>query len=214
MVELVLASKSPARLATLRAAGIDPRVVVAGIDEEAVLAAALTANPELTPAGQVLALARAKAEAVATAAATRALILGCDSMLLLDGQVLGKPLGPADAKRRIKAQSGREATLLTGHWLLGPAGRQADGPREGAGAASSTVVRFGQMSDAEIDAYVATGEPLEVAGAFTIDGLGGPFIDGIDGDHHGVVGLSLPLLRTLLTGFGLTIPQLWRPGIL
>ncbi|MDR3107784.1 MAG: Maf family nucleotide pyrophosphatase [Bifidobacteriaceae bacterium] len=214
MVELVLASASPARLATLRAAGINPVVLVAGVDEAAVLARALAADPALDPAGQVLVLARAKAEAAAPLAPADALVLGCDSMLELDGEALGKPTGPADAKRRIRQQAGRAAVLRTGHWLCGPspAPGAGQGRRRGEGAASSTVVRFGQMTDAEIDAYVATGEPLQVAGAFTIDGLGGPFVEGVDGDPHGVVGLSLPLLRHLLNRFGLGVTDLWRPG--
>ncbi|MDR0628032.1 MAG: Maf family nucleotide pyrophosphatase [Bifidobacteriaceae bacterium] len=214
MIQLVLASASPARLTTLEAAGMDPLVIAADIDEDQVLAAALALEPGLGPADQVLRLARAKAEAVAQRAPGSALILGCDSMLELDGEVLGKPTGPADAKRRIAQQSGREAVLHSGHWLFGPADGKAEQGRKGEGAASGTVVRFGQMTEPEIDAYVATGEPLRVAGAFTIDGLGGPFIEGIDGDHHGVVGLSLPVLRHLLERFGLTVFDLWRPGLL
>jgi septum formation protein len=223
VVRLILASASPARLATLQAAGIDPTVLVTNVDEAAVLAAAVNAAPRLDPAGQVLALARAKAQAAARSAPSEAFILGCDSMAELDGEVLGKPSGPADAKRRIRRQAGRAVVLHTGHWLLGPVRPDAGPPgsnpgaarpRRGEGAASSTVVRFGQMSDAEIDAYVATGEPLRVAGAFTIDGLGGPFVEGVDGDHHGVVGLSLPTLRHLLARFGLSLVDLWRPGLL
>ncbi|MDR2454003.1 MAG: Maf family nucleotide pyrophosphatase [Bifidobacteriaceae bacterium] len=213
-VELVLASASPARLATLKAAGIDPIVLVTDVDEDQVLARAKILEPGLGPAAQVLTLARAKAEAAARQAPPGALVLGCDSMLELDGQVLGKPSGPEDAKRRIRDQAGREAVLRTGHWLLGPAPSGAGRERPAEGAASGTIVRFGQMTDAEIDAYVATGEPLQVAGAFTIDGLGGPFIDGIDGDHHGVVGLSLPTLRRLLARLGLSLTDLWRPGLL
>ncbi|MDR2564658.1 MAG: Maf family nucleotide pyrophosphatase [Bifidobacteriaceae bacterium] len=213
-ISLVLASASPARLTTLRAAGIDPMVLIANVDEQAVLSAALATRPGLSPADQVLVLARAKAEAAASAAPPGAFVLGCDSMLELDGEVLGKPTGPADAKARIRQQAGREAVLHTGHWLAGPAPAEGNGGRRGEGAASSTTVRFGQMSEAEIDAYVATGEPLNVAGAFTIDGLGGPFIEGIDGDHHGVVGLSLPVLRRLLARFGLTVFEFWRPGTL
>jgi septum formation protein len=189
-------------------------VLVADVDEAAILAAALTADPALSPADQVLALARAKAQAVIAQAPPRALVLGCDSMLELAGEVLGKPTGPADARRRIRQQSGRAAVLHTGHWLVGPAPSGGLGKRLGEGAASATVVRFGQLSDAEIDAYVATGEPLKVAGAFTIDGLGGPFIEGIEGDHHGVVGLSLPVLRDLLGRFGLAVFDLWRDGLL
>jgi septum formation protein len=185
---------------------MSPEVKVTGLDEDAVLAAALAASPGLAPSDQVLVLAKAKAQAAdaalrAESAGADRLVLGCDSMLELDGEVLGKPDGPEDAFRRIRQQAGRSATLHTGHWLIGR-GKEV-------GGTSSTVVHFGQMSDAEIRAYVATGEPLHVAGAFTIDGLGGPFIDGIEGDHHGVVGLSLPLFRGLVAQVGLTIPDLW-----
>ncbi|MDR0504845.1 MAG: Maf family nucleotide pyrophosphatase [Bifidobacteriaceae bacterium] len=222
-VKLILASASPARLATLRAAGINPTVRVADIDEPAVLAAALANQPNLSPVDQVVVLAKAKAQAVAAAmtktdlaatdpvalseptARVRRLVLGCDSMLELDGQVVGKPSDPQQAKQRIRQQSGRNATLHTGHWLCEPDGAQT-------GAASSTVVQFADLTDSEIDAYVATGEPLAVAGAFTIDGLGGPFIRGVIGDHHGVIGLSLPLLRNLLKHFGIAITDLWQPA--
>ncbi|MDR1393916.1 MAG: Maf family nucleotide pyrophosphatase [Bifidobacteriaceae bacterium] len=221
-MRLVLASASPARLATLQAAGIDPIVRLAPVDEAAILAAALAREPGLLPAAQVTVLARAKAEAVAAdpTIAAEDFILGCDSMLELDGEVLGKPRDAEDAARRIRQQAGRTGLLHTGHWLIGPrpdnpkgtTGRGAGnlGRRESLGTASSTLVRFGPMNEAEIAAYVATGEPLHVAGAFTIDGLGGPFIEGIDGDHHGVVGLSLPTLRHLLNRFGLSVFQFWR----
>ncbi|MDR2253812.1 MAG: Maf family nucleotide pyrophosphatase [Bifidobacteriaceae bacterium] len=205
---LVLASASPARRATLLAAGIEPLVQIVDVDETAVLAAALAAEPNLSPAAQVTLLARAKAEAAAPSAPPDALVLGCDSMLELDGEVLGKPRDAADAARRIRQQSGRSAVLHTGHWLAGAAAR--DGRRVGEGSASSTVVRFAELEDAEITAYVASGEPLGVAGAFTIDGLGGPFVEGIVGDHHGVVGLSLPTLRHLLARFGVAVHELWR----
>jgi septum formation protein len=194
----------------LRSAGIDPIQHITDVDEPAVLAAALATDPNLPPASQVLALARAKAEAADQTLATGPveLVLGCDSMVELDGVVLGKPPNAAEAIRRIRQQSGREVILHTGHWLLGPA-KESSG-RRGEGATSSTVVRFAELTDQEIEAYVATGEPLGVAGAFTIDGLGGPFIEGVVGDHHGVAGLSLPTLRHLLARFGLTVPQLWR----
>ncbi|MEV7973196.1 nucleoside triphosphate pyrophosphatase [Cellulomonas sp. NPDC089187] len=198
-MDLLLASASPARRATLRAAGIDPTVAVSSVDEPAVLAAA---GP-VPPAEAVLVLARAKARDIA-AGHPDALVLGCDSMLELDGQVLGKPRDAADAVERWRAMRGRSAVLHSGHWLI-------DGSSEH-GATSSTTVHFAQVSDAEIDAYVATGEPLHVAGAFTIDGLGGPFVTGIEGDHHGVVGLSLPLLRELLSRVGLSITDLWNTG--
>jgi len=133
------------------------------------------------------------------------LLLGCDSMLELDGQIYGKPVDAAEATTRWRAMRGRSGVLHTGHWLMDERGVPAM-----LGATSSTTVRFADLSDEEIDAYVATGEPLAVAGAFTIDGLGGPFVERIEGDHHGVVGLSLPLLRELLGEVGVSIPDLWR----
>jgi septum formation protein len=205
---LVLASASPARLTTLRAAGVEPTVAVSAVDEPAVLAAA----GEVPPEDAVLLLARAKARDVAPAH-PGTLVLGCDSMLELDGAVLGKPTDAADAAARWRAMRGRSGRLHSGHWLVD--GRQPSGTaRSGSGAVevgatSTTVVHFADVSDAEIAAYVGTGEPLHVAGAFTIDGLGGPFVTGIEGDHHGVVGLSLPLLRTLLGQLGVTFPDLW-----
>ncbi|MBD3780899.1 MAG: septum formation inhibitor Maf, partial [Micrococcales bacterium] len=199
MTTLVLASASPARLATLRAAGIEPTVAVSAVDEPAVLAAA---GP-VAPAEAVLLLARAKARDVAPAH-PGALVLGCDSMLELDGEVLGKPADAAEATARWRAMRGRAGLLHTGHWLVDARQSAAAGasteaePEAESGGTSTTVVHFADVTDAEIAAYVATGEPLHVAGAFTIDGLGGPFVERIEGDHHGVVGLSLPLLRHLL----------------
>jgi len=201
-VKLVLASASPARLTTLRAAGIEPAVQVSDVDEDAVLDALPEGTP---PADQVLQLARAKALDVA-GRATGDLVLGCDSMLELAGQVHGKPADAAEAAQRWRRMRGRSGVLHTGHWLID---QRTTGTGGQTGATSSTTVHFADLSDAEIDAYVATGEPLVVAGAFTIDGRGGPFVSGIEGDHHGVVGLSLPLLRTLLGELGVTVPDLW-----
>lgn len=198
-MDLLLASASPARRATLRSAGIEPAVAVSAVDEPAVLAAA---GP-VPPTEAVLLLARAKARDVA-AGHPGALVLGCDSMLELDGEVLGKPADAVDAVARWRAMRGRAAVLHSGHWLIdGRTGTEV-------GDTSSTTVHFAAITDAEIDAYVATGEPLHVAGAFTIDGLGGPFISRIEGDHHGVVGLSLPLLRDLLGRVGVSITDLWN----
>lgn len=201
-MKLVLASASPARLTTLRAAGIEPAVQVSDVDEDAVLDALPEGTP---PADQVLQLARAKALDVA-GRATGDLVLGCDSMLELAGQVHGKPADAAEAAQRWRRMRGRSGVLHTGHWLID---QRTTGTGGQTGATSSTTVHFADLSDAEIDAYVATGEPLVVAGAFTIDGRGGPFVSGIEGDHHGVVGLSLPLLRTLLGELGVTVPDLW-----
>ncbi len=191
-MRLVLASASPARLATLRSAGITPEVDVSGVDED-------TIGADTVPA-LVSALARAKAEAVATrrAGADDEVVVGCDSLLELDGQGLGKPVDAAAAVGRWRTMRGRTGVLHTGHHLI----RLSDGATRTATA--STRVHFADLSDAEIDAYVATGEPLLVAGAFTIDGLGGPYVTGIEGDHHNVVGISLPLLRQLLADLGVS----------
>jgi septum formation protein len=215
VLTLVLASASPARLATLRAAGVEPTVVVSGVDEDAVLAAARTAGP-VSPADAVLVLARAKAEDVvarlaaepgsAKGAAEAAFVVGCDSMLELDGEVLGKPRTPEVARTRWHAMRGRTAVLHTGHWLVDV--RDPSSPVATGRTASTTVV-FASVTDDEIDAYVATGEPLAVAGAFTIDGLGGPFVERVEGDHHNVVGISLPLVRRLLGGRGVAWTDLW-----
>lgn len=203
-VPLVLASASPARRATLIAAGIEAIVIVSDVDEDALLAGA-----SFAPADAVLELARAKARDVAHRKDTPAdaVVLGCDSMLEFDGQILGKPGDPATATRRWEAMRGQTGVLHTGHWVVGP---QAQGERAERGATGSTVVRFANVSDAEIAAYVATGEPLVVAGAFTIDGRGGPFVESIEGDYHNVVGLSLPLLRRLLGELGMSITDLWN----
>ena len=206
-MRLVLASASPARHATLRAAGITAEVRVSGVDEDAALAAAGSTGP----AGDVVVLARAKAEAVAAGLARQdAVVLGCDSLLEIDGEGFGKPVDAADATARWRRMRGRSGVLHTGHWLVDA--RTADGAGRGTGtlgATASTTVHFAELSDAEIDAYVATGEPLAVAGAFTVDGLGGPFVTAIDGDYHTVVGVSLPLLRELLGELGVAVTELW-----
>jgi septum formation protein len=190
----VLASASPARLRLLRDAGFDPQVVVSHLDESQVEAT--------EPRAHVQELASKKAAVVAEGR-TSGLVLGCDSMLLLDGQVLGKPADAAEATARWHAMRGRTGTLLTGHAVVDTAtGRTACG-------VAATDVRFGTPSDAEVEAYVATGEPLQVAGAFTLDGRSAPFVDGIDGDPGTVLGLSLPLLRTLLAELDVSLPSLW-----
>jgi septum formation protein len=191
---LVLASASPARLGLLRAAGFDPEVQVSGVREDDV--------DRTDVAAAVQELATRKAEAVATRTAG-ALVVGCDSLLDLGGPGLGKPSSPGDAVERWHAMRGREGRLLTGHAVVDT----ASGAR--VGAVGCTTVRFGTPSDAEVEAYVATGEPLAVAGAFTLDGRSAPFVDGIDGDHGNVIGLSLPLLRRLLHEVGVEVTDLW-----
>ncbi|MFF9086842.1 Maf family protein [Streptomyces sp. NPDC014991] len=196
---LVLASQSPARLDLLRQAGLAPEVIVSGVDEDAVTAP--------TPAELALALAEAKASVVAAKPEVRgALVIGCDSVLELDGRALGKPADAEEAAARWKAMRGRAGVLQTGHCVWDTeAGRYVS-------ATASTVVRFGDPSDEEIAAYVASGEPLHVAGAFTLDGRSAPFIEGIEGDHGNVIGISLPLVRKLLARLGVGITELWAPG--
>jgi len=200
-VPLVLASASPARLATLRSAGIEPTVVVSDVDEDAVLREAQERLGDLAPADVALLLARAKCEAVA-AGQPHTVVIGCDSVLELDGAVHGKPVDAAEAVARWRRMSGRCGILHTGHWLRDERDAAAGGSGATLGATASTTVHFATLSGDEIEAYVATGEPLQVAGAFTVDGLGGAFVTRIEGDHHNVVGLSLPLLRELLTQVG------------
>jgi septum formation protein len=202
----VLASASPARLATLRAAGLDPAVQVSSVDEDAVVA-----RYGVTDAEDVaLVLARAKAEDVAAARDDDALVLGCDSVLELDGQAYGKPGTAEEATRRWRAMRGRSGVLHTGHWLVDTRDGDAGGTGATLGAVASTTVHFADLADDEIDAYVATGEPLAVAGAFTVDGLGGAYVTRIEGDHHAVVGVSLPLLRELLGEVAVPWHTLWN----
>ena len=207
-VRLVLASASPARLTTLRRAGLDPLVRVSGVDEDAeVRRVGVTAAEDIA-----LVLAKAKAEDVAAALprtnpgspASPGLVLGCDSVLDVDGEVHGKPGDVATARARWQLLRGRSAVLHTGHWLIDT--RSGGGS---VGAVGSTVVHFASISDDELEAYLATGEPLGVAGAFTLDGLGGAFVSRIEGDPHCVVGVSVPLLRTLAADLGIPWPQLW-----
>ena len=212
-VPLVLASASQARLATLRAAGIWPAVVVSRVDEDLALAEATERYGPLGAPDVALLLARAKAEDVSSTDVRGAVVLGCDSVLELDGEVHGKPADAAEAVRRWRRMRGRSGVLHTGHWLVDDRDGRHGRPRRGGatlGATASTTVHFAALSDEEIDAYVATGEPLLVAGAFTIDGLGGAFVTSIEGDHHTVVGVSLPMLRDLLAECGVVWTDLWE----
>ncbi|GIJ51106.1 Maf-like protein [Virgisporangium aliadipatigenens] len=192
---MILASASPARYKLLHDAGITAEKIVSGVDESVV--------QHTDPARTAGMLAALKAQAVAAQVTGPALVIGCDSVLAFDGEILGKPADAAEATRRWQKMRGRSGVLHTGHSVIDTAtGRHAlQGAR--------TIVHFAQVSDAEIDAYVATGEPLHVAGAFTIDGRGGAFVERIEGDHGTVIGLSLPLLRKLLTSLGHDLTTLW-----
>ncbi|TYL52015.1 septum formation inhibitor Maf [Nocardioides sp. BGMRC 2183] len=198
MPTFVLASASPARLTTLRSAGLDPLVVVSGVDESQVV--------DVPPAELAQRLAELKARAVAARddLPEDALVLGCDSVLELDGVALGKPGDPAEAERRWRSMRGRAGVLHSGHCLIDVL---SGVERTGTG---STTVHFADLADDEISAYVATGEPLHVAGAFTVDGFAGAFVERIEGDHHNVVGVSLPLLRRLVRDLGHSWTGLWQ----
>ena len=205
---LILASASPARTKLLSDAGIGHTIRVSAVDEDAVTAAA---GP-LAPMDTALLLARAKAESVAAEVAgemakdqPRALVVGCDSVFEFAGAPYGKPWEPAVARERWQLMRGQSGVLHTGHWLI----TSSSGEAVAHGEVTSAVVHFEDVSDAEIDAYVATGEPLQVAGGFTIDGLAGAFISGVEGDPHTVVGLSISTLRRLLAKSGLSITDFW-----
>lgn len=206
MTRVVLGSASTGRLGVLRQAGLDPLVVVSGVDEDAVIASLADAPPEQVVSG----LAAAKADEVFThlpaAVAEDCVVIGCDSMLFLDGQLCGKPGDVDTARRQWQSMSGRTAQLYSGHAVLvvrdgAVAHRIAD--------TGITAVHFGSPTDTDLEAYLESGEPLGVAGGFTLDGLGGWFIEGIDGDPSNVIGLSLPLLRRMLATAGLSIADLW-----
>ena len=206
MTRVVLGSASTGRLGVLRQAGLDPLVVVSGVDEDAVIASLADAPPERV----VSALAAAKADEVLThvpaAIAADCVVIGCDSMLFLDGRLCGKPGDVDSARKQWHAMSGRTAQLYSGHAVLvvrdgAVTHRLAD--------TGVTAVHFGSPTEADLDAYLGSGEPLCVAGGFTIDGLGGWFVDGIDGDPSNVIGLSLPLLRRMLASAGVSIAELW-----
>ena len=214
MTRLILASQSPARTKLLSNAGIAHDVLVSDVDEDAVQARYGVTDPHDT----ALLLARAKAEAVASLPeADGALVIGCDSVFEFDGEAHGKPYTPEVAKERMLRMSGRMGVLHTGHWLVDC--RDTDGSGDGdpgsgatVGSVSSAEVHFTDMSEDEIDTYIATGEPLQCAGSFTIDGYGGAFIRKVDGDPHTVVGLSISTLRGLLGQAQVNVTELWTGG--
>lgn len=198
-MRFVLASSSPARLQTLRRAGVVPAVLAPDVDESAATAASTPALVEL--------LATLKGEAVLEELGTAhdLVVVACDTLLDVDGEAWGKPRDAAEAGRRWRRLRGRSAELLTGHHVV----VVRDGHAMRADRVARTTVTFAEVSDAEVDAYVATGEPLAVAGAFTIDGYGAAFVERIDGDHLNVIGISLPVLRVVLAELGVAWPDLW-----
>lgn len=207
MTLLVLGSASSGRLKVLRQAGIDPQVVVSGVDEELITAGL---GSDASPVEVVCALATAKAEAVASrldsTLSADCVVVGCDSMLYIDGKLCGKPQSAEAAWNQWRLIGGRSGQVYTGHCLLRLSGgvvthREVE--------SSDATVHFAAPADADLRAYVASGEPQRVAGGFTLDGLGGWFVDGIDGDPSNVIGVSLPLLRTLLRRVGLSVAALW-----
>ncbi len=212
MTRLVLGSASSGRLKVLRQAGVEPLVRVSGLDEDGLIAAM---GPDAAPDEVVRTLARAKAEHVAGMLGDQhvtadCVVLGCDSMLYLNGQLCGKPASTDDARRQWRSMAGRAGQLHTGHCLIQL--RDHDVVRVEA-QTSITTVHFGTPTDSDLEAYLASGEPLRVAGAFTLDGLGGWFIDGVDGDPSTVIGVSLPLLRSLLARCGLSVTDLWAGNV-
>ncbi|KZS79089.1 septum formation inhibitor Maf [Mycobacterium kansasii] len=207
MTRLVLGSASPGRLKVLRQAGVVPLVVASGVDEDALICGL---RPESSPDEVVGTLARAKAEQVAGAVnrslASDCVVVGCDSMLQLDGKLCGKPQSIASARQQWQSMAGRAGQLYTGHCVI----RLHDNKiTHNVGETAITTVYFGRPSPGDLESYLASGESLRVAGGFTLDGLGGWFVDRIDGDPSNVIGLSLPLLRLLLQQVGLSVTALW-----
>ena len=192
---LILASASPSRLRLLQGSGLNPEVIVSHVPEDGV--------DGLPPAEAVLMLARRKAVAVSLKVDGPALVIGCDSMLELEGESYGKPATPDEARERWRHMRNRSGVLHTGHCVIDT----TDGSQ--ASRTDSATVRFGNPSDYEIDAYIATGEPLRVAGAFTLEGMSSPWIDSIDGNYGTITGISIPLLRELLAELGVGIVDLW-----
>ncbi len=217
MTRLVLASTSPARLTLLRNGGIEPICIAPQVDEDLVAAVAEAEGLIKSTADMVAILARAKAEAVLNHPdAVDAIIIGCDSSLEFGGESLGKPHLPEVARNRWRAMRGQSGRLFSGHHLIDnrfnsdAAAATLAGNRPATTRVSHATVFFADLSDHEIDAYVATGEPLKVAGAFTIDGLGGAFVRAIEGDPHTGIGLSLPTLREMAIELGVDYSSFWN----
>ena len=207
-MRLVLGSASAGRLSVLRKAGVEPVVLVSDVDEDAIIASLGDAGPGVVVRALATAKAQRVAESLDASLSSDCVVVGCDSMLEFDGRLTGKPGSPDVARQQWNSMAGRSAVLHTGHCVL----RLTDGAVAAqVSELGSTTVHFGEPSTTDLDAYIGTGEPLWVAGAFTVDGLGGPFVAGIEGDHHNVVGLSLPLLRTLLLELGVDWTSLWQP---
>lgn len=206
MTRLVLGSASEGRRRVLRQAGVEPLVVVSGVDEDAIVA---ELGADAAPGDVVRSLAEAKAEHVVTlldaAIATDCVVIGCDSMLYIDGRLVGKPASVDAARREWLSMGGRSGQLHTGHCLI----RLIDGLTTRASESCVTTVHFAAPAPQDLEAYLNSGEPLAVAGAFTLDGLGGWFVDGIEGDPSNVIGLSLPLTRALLERVGVSVVELW-----
>ncbi len=207
MTRVVLGSASPGRLKVLRQAGIDPLVRVSGVDEDAVVA---RLGSDASPTDVVCVLARAKAQQAAgelnSSIGADCVVIGCDSMLYIDSQLCGKPQSVAAARQLWQSIAGRAGQLYTGHCVI----RLLDNKIVFDDTEKSiTTVHFGKPSPDDLEAYLASGESLRVAGGFTLDGLGGWFIDGVDGDPSAVVGIGLPLIRSLLGRAGLSIAALW-----
>lgn len=199
----------------MRRAGLDPHVVVSSVDEDAVVADREREGGALGAREVALILAQAKCRDVADSLGEGDpgdLVLGCDSVLEFDGEVHGKPHTAQEARRRWHAMRGSSGVLHSGHWLIDRRKHDAAEASRAVGDVASTTVHFADLDDAEIDAYIATGEPLQVAGGFTVDGLGGPYVRRIEGDYHAVVGVSLPMVRTLLAEFGVAWHDL-RPDL-
>jgi len=207
VTRVVLGSASPGRRKVLRSAGVDPLIVVSGVDEDAVVAAL---PADAGPGEVTTALATAKAEAVAHAldaeVAADCVVIGCDSMLFRDGRLWGKPATEDAVLDAWRAMAGRSGELFTGHCVLR---MRANRIVDTAAAHAVTTVRFGHPSASDVLAYARSGEPTAVAGGFTLDGLGGWFVDGVDGDPSAVIGIGLPLTRSLFERVGLSLADLW-----